>query len=106
MKTPIYRPLSFEERFFKQPIVVNVPYSVLPANLPKISTAPVNTSPPIPDLTLSHPTNKGIFSLIGSFVTKNQEPIFWGVVVGLLTLLYKAYKKKETKECTTSKTEF
>ena len=51
--TETFRPLTISEQFFEKPILVNVPYSMLPENLPDRSTAPIETIA-VPDLSGNH----------------------------------------------------
>jgi len=43
---PTFRPLTVHEMFFDEPVKLNIPYSILPKDLPEIATSPGVTSAP------------------------------------------------------------
>ena len=79
--TETFRPLTIGEQFFEKPILVNVPYSIMPENLPDMSTAPIETIA-APDLSGNHFQEKSFFIKAGQFITKNRWLILGAVCVG------------------------
>ena len=91
-----YRPQTFNERFFEEPTIVNVPYSLPPEKLPGVSTPLVNTIPPAPDLSLNHIKNQQ--SQIWGFVSKNWLPILgvsaWVIIIYVTYNIQQKEKQK------------
>ena len=76
-----FRPLTIHERFFQAPVMVNVPYSTLPQNLPEISTAPVMPLP-APDLSGKQFHQPSFLTAAGIFIAKNKWPIIGVIIIG------------------------
>ncbi len=86
-----FRPLSIGERFFDKPVILHVPYSILPEELPPI-TAPLET-PPILDMSADQFTKP---STGGNFVQKYWFWILIGAAIG--TGIYYIIQQNRKKE--------
>ena len=97
--TETFRPLTISEQFFDQPITVNVPYSVLPENLPEVSTAPVDAIPS-PDLSGNQFHSPSFLTKAGQFIGKN-----WWLILGVIFvgggLYYLHQKNKKSSDKST-----
>ena len=87
----VFRPLTIDELYFDQPIVMNVPYSLAKENLPDISIAQV-TAPPIPDLSENQFHRSSFLTKTGKFIAKNRW-LFIGLAVAVAGGIYYVHKK-------------
>ncbi len=83
--------MTIHERFFQAPVMVNVPYSTLPQNLPEISTAPVMHLP-APDLSGKQFNQPSFLTTTGRFIVKNKWPII-GIIIAAGICMYIYYQK-------------
>lgn len=93
-----YRPPTIEERFFGHTTIVNVPVSVPPENLPETYTAPVDTTPLIPDLIRSNNNTPTTLSKVGTFMSKNWGYILVGVIIVGSVYWYNQRQKENKKK--------
>ena len=93
-----FRPLTIKEQFFEEAVKVNVPYSTITQDLPKVSAAPVSLPSP-PDLSGKHFPELSKQKKTGGFIEK-----YWGyliagaVVIGIVVYFKSNNKKKEPKK--------